>query len=59
MNKFGLHATVKAAISERLGIDCGAPRPPGQPLSPQDRAEVVRTLAALGISSVAVPQADD
>lgn len=59
VNKFGLHATVKAAISERLGVDCGAPRPPGQPLRLQDRAEVVRTLATLGISSVAVPQADD
>ena len=59
LNKFGLHATVKAAISERLGIDCGAPRLPGQPISPEGRAEVVRTLAALGISSVPVLHGDD
>ena len=59
VDKFGLHATVKAAIGERLGIDCGAPRPPGQPISPEGRAEVVRTLAALGISSAPVLQADD
>ena len=59
VSKYGLHATVKAAISERLGIDCGAPRPPGQPISAEGRAEVVRTLAALGISSVPVLHGDD
>ena len=59
VDRFGLHATVKAAIGERLGIDCGAPRPPGRPISPEGRAEVVRTLAALGIGSAAVLQADD
>ena len=59
VNKYGLHATVKAAISERLGIDCGAPRPPGQPISPDGRAEVVRTLTALGISYAPVLQAGD
>jgi hypothetical protein len=27
--KDGFHANIKAFISHRLGIDCGAPRPPG------------------------------
>ena len=59
VDRFGLHATVKAAIGERLGIDCGDPRPPGRPISPEGMAEVARTLAALGIGSVPVLQADD
>jgi dihydrodipicolinate synthase/N-acetylneuraminate lyase len=28
VRRYGLHATVKLLISTRLGVDCGAPRPP-------------------------------
>ena len=51
---------VKAAIrwmranSERLGIDCGDPRPPGLPLTPEQRVYVLRRAAELGLSTVAV-----
>jgi dihydrodipicolinate synthase/N-acetylneuraminate lyase len=34
-----MHGVLKAATGYRLGLDCGAPRPPGLPLTPdQDRA---------------------
>ena len=29
----GFHATIKAAVSARIGVDCGPPRLPGMPLS--------------------------
>ena len=57
--QFGLHATAKAALSERLGIDCGAPRPPGQPLTSEQRSVVLKRMEELGISKVAVAQAGD
>jgi dihydrodipicolinate synthase/N-acetylneuraminate lyase len=41
------HAVMKYVLSQRLGIDCGDPRPPGQPLSPEEREEVLRQLTRL------------
>ncbi len=55
----GNHPTSKFILSERLGIDCGAPRPPGQPLTEQQRADVLQKITALGLTKVAVGQADD
>ena len=59
VREYGLHATVKAVLSERLGIDCGSPRAPGRALTESQRADVVRRAADLGITRVAVAQSDD
>ena len=56
---YGNHPTSKFILSERLGIDCGAPRPPGQPLTEEQRADVLQKITALGLTKVAVGQADD
>jgi 4-hydroxy-tetrahydrodipicolinate synthase len=42
------HQLLKAGLSERLGIDCGAPRAPGQPLSAKSRKELRRRLTEMG-----------
>ncbi len=55
----GLHPAMKELLSQRLGIDCGAPRPPGQPLSAEQKAVVRRKLAELGLAGVAVVQSGD
>ena len=55
----GLHAGTKAVLSERLGIDCGAPRLPGQPATLEQRAFIQKRLAELGIGKAAVAQAGD
>lgn len=57
--KYGIHATAKAVLSERLGIDCGDPRLPGLPLTPQQRAEILRRASELGLTRVAVAPADN
>lgn len=54
VRQFGLHATTKAVISERLGIDCGDPRPPGMPLTKEQRVEVLKRAAELGLDKVTV-----
>ena len=46
------HAITKVVISERLGIDCGDPRPPALPLTPEQRAQVKERVAELGLSPV-------
>ena len=46
---FKFHAITKAVLSERLGIDCGNPRPPGSPLTVAERAELSAKIAELGI----------
>jgi len=51
---FGLHPTIKAVLSERLGVDCGEPRRPGLPLSAERRAVVLAAAAKLGLTRVAV-----
>ena len=55
----GLHAGTKAVLSERLGIDCGAPRLPGQPPTAEQRAFIQKRLAELGLGKAAVAQAGD
>ena len=55
----GFIATLKAIVSERLGIDCGTSRPPLSPLTPEQRAYVVDEVARLGLTRVAVGQAND
>ncbi len=57
--KYGIHATAKAVLSERLGIDCGDPRLPGLPLTPQQRAEILRGASRLGLTRVAMAPADN
>ena len=59
VRQFGLHATAKAVISERLGIDCGDPRAPGQPLAPEQRAALMKRVAELGLQRAAVAQSGD
>jgi len=59
VREFGMHPTIKALIGERLGIDCGDPRLPTQPLTPETRAEVIRQAEALGVTKLAVAQSDD
>ncbi len=49
---FKFHATAKAVLSARLGIDCGEPRPPGQALTVAERAELSGKLAELGLGRV-------
>jgi len=39
------HAVLKAALTERLGIDCGAPRPPGLPLTTEQHIALRKALA--------------
>ena len=54
---FGDHefqAGLKAVLSERLGIDCGDPRPPLYALPPERRRELVGQLHAFGLPPVAV-----
>jgi dihydrodipicolinate synthase/N-acetylneuraminate lyase len=52
VRQFGLHTTIKAVLSERLGIDCGDPRPPGLPLTRMQRQQVLQRAAELGLSRV-------
>ena len=59
VRSIGLHAGTKAILSERLGIDCGAPRLPGQPITPEQRTMMRQRLNELGIGRVAVAQSGD
>ena len=45
----GYHPVLKAAIKYRTGIDCGAPRAPGQPLSPEKDALLKKKLGEMGL----------
>ena len=42
-------AVIKAVISERLGVDCGNPRPPHPSLTASQRSELSQKLKALGL----------
>lgn len=53
-NKF--QARIKAFIGDRLGIDCGSPRPPGPSLTAEEKTEIVREVARLGWAKAAVIQ---
>jgi dihydrodipicolinate synthase/N-acetylneuraminate lyase len=59
VREFGLHPTIKAVLTERLGIDCGDPTPPILPLTPDQRAYVLQKAAELGLTAVAVAQSGD
>ena len=52
-NRAGYIASMKALLSEKLGIDCGDPRPPQRPLTSEERAFVIRTAAKLGMMEIA------
>ncbi len=53
-NRAGYIASMKALISEKLGIDCGDPRPPQRPLTSEESAFVIRKATALGMMEIAV-----
>ena len=53
----GYIASVKAIATERLGVDCGDPRPPLSPLTADQRASVLNEAGRLGLTRVAVGQA--
>ncbi|HIE28555.1 TPA: dihydrodipicolinate synthase family protein [Candidatus Poribacteria bacterium] len=48
----GFHAIIKAALSERLGIDCGSPRPPGSPLTAEQRMALSKRVEELGLTKI-------
>ena len=52
-------ASVKAVASERLGIDCGSPRPPLPSLTARQRADLLDEAARLGLGRVMAAQAGD
>ncbi len=43
------HGAIKAVLSQRLGIDCGDPRLPGEPLTAEERAQLADKVVALGL----------
>jgi len=43
----GFHSVIKAALSARLSVDCGNPRPPGKPMSVAQRAQIRETIKGL------------
>lgn len=45
----GYIAAMKALLSEKLGIDCGAPRPPQRPLTGAERAFAIEKARELGM----------
>ena len=47
--KFGFHPAIKYAVSQRLGVDCGNPRPPLPALTAEQRVEVRDSLERLGL----------
>lgn len=51
---FEFHAAIKAVLSERLGIDCGHPRPPQLPLSPEQRTNLSKKVAELNLDNITV-----
>lgn len=46
------HAIAKAVLSARLGIECGVPRPPMEPLSASEHSELMAALAKLKLAPV-------
>ena len=45
-------AAIKAVMSHRLGVECGDPRPPGRPLTDDERRQVVEAAEAAGLGRV-------
>ena len=48
------HAILKVVLSHRLGVDCGSPRPPGLPLSEEQRRQVIDQADQLGLGPVEI-----
>ena len=48
-SRFTFIAVIKAVLSERLGVDCGVPRPPIRSLTRDERRQVIRRAKELGI----------
>ena len=46
------HALVKGVLTERLGVDCGDPRPPGLPMTSEQRAEIGRIVSEMELETV-------
>jgi dihydrodipicolinate synthase/N-acetylneuraminate lyase len=46
------HAVLKATLAERLGIDCGSPRPPGLPLTAEQRVALKKIVAEHGLTAL-------
>ena len=44
------HGVIKAVIGQRLGIDCGDPRPPGEALTADERTALAKKVVALGLA---------
>ena len=51
--------SAKTVLSERLGIDCGRPRPPLPTLTAGQQADLLAEVAEMGLLPVAVAQAGD
>jgi dihydrodipicolinate synthase/N-acetylneuraminate lyase len=45
----GYIASMKVLLSEKLGIDCGVPRPPGRPLTAEQKSFVIGKAGELGL----------
>ena len=54
VREYETQAGTKAALSERLGIDCGDPRPPIYALPPERKRELAKRLQAFGLEPVTV-----
>ena len=54
LTQYSYHAGVKALVSERLGIECGDPRPPLPALTPEQRDHMREGAVRLGLESVQV-----
>ena len=49
LRKLGPHSSAKAALTERLGIDCGSARLPTPPLSAEGKKMLIAHMSKLGI----------
>ena len=49
----GYHATIKALLSHRLGIDLGSPRAPQRGLTDEERESVIARAEAIGLGRIA------
>ena len=47
------HALVKGVLTERLGVDCGVPRPPGLPMTDEQRAAIGRIVSEMELAKAA------
>ena len=50
--EFGFPACIKAALGERLGIECGDPRPPQLPLTTKEQTALGKAMKALGLTAL-------